>query len=178
MRSDYRVSFPLIGEIDVKSKSLREIQSIANTHYQTVNPNLKVNLFVHKTHPRYFYVMGEVNSPGSHLITRSITLFEALAMAGGASRQAKLESVLLLRRQGTQVEAKVYNLKAALKANKFGSLGVLQADDVIFLPRTKLASTANVARQVSSAMLFNGFGMGFSYRVDDKGRITTSDTNE
>lgn len=169
--NNYQISLPLIGSMDVKDKSLEQIRAEANQKYQTINKNLQVDLFVHKLQPRNLYVMGEVIKPGAYRVDAPVTLFEAIALSGGASRQAKLSSVLVLRKHGEKVRAKVVNVGGAMKGNGDLALAMVEPNDVIYIPRTRLAKSSDVMRQVSSLMLFNGFGFGFSYRVDDKDEV-------
>ena len=47
-------------------------------------------------------------------------------------------------------------------------LAYLQPEDMLYVPKTKLASAAELSRQLADVVLFQGFGFSFSYRVDNK----------
>lgn len=169
--NNFQISLPLIGSMDVRDKSIEQIREEANQKYQSINKSLKIDVFVHELQPRNLYVMGEVTKPGAYRVDAPVTLFEAIALSGGASRQAKLSSVLVLRKHGEKVRAKVVNVGNAMKGKGELAMAMVEPNDVIYIPRTQLAKSSDVMRQVSSLMLFNGFGFGFSYRVDDKDEV-------
>jgi len=39
---------------------------------------------------------------------------------------------------------------------------------MLYVPKTKLASAGELARQLADVVLFQGMGLSFSYRVDNK----------
>ncbi|MNR45953.1 hypothetical protein D3C85_1648600 [compost metagenome] len=60
-----------------------------------------------------------------------------------------------------------YNVDAALDASA-AQVAYLQPDDMLYVPKTKLASAGDLARQLADVVLFQGVGFGFAYRVDNK----------
>ena len=169
--TDYLISLPLIGSLNIEGKNLVDIRTMANSKYQAINPNLQIDLFVHKLTPRNLYVMGEVLKPGAYRVDKSVSLFEALALSGGASRQAQLSSVLVLRQNNDKIVANVVDLAKTMTGQEALNIHMIQPNDVIYVPRTKLAKSSDVMRQVGSLFLFNGFGFSFSYRVDDRDEV-------
>ncbi|OUR97984.1 hypothetical protein A9Q81_12025 [Gammaproteobacteria bacterium 42_54_T18] len=171
VRQDQKVSLPLVGDISVKGKSIADLRKEANGLYANVTKGLSVDVLLQKSHPRRIYVFGEVNNPGGHLITGPISLFQAVAIAGGASHDAELETVVALRQEGSEMVAKVFNLENALNGNGQVLSAMLNPEDVIYIPRSRLSSTAQVMRHVSEIFMFRGLGATLSYRVDDPTRF-------
>jgi len=55
-------------------------------------------------------VLGYVRNPGSYRVKREITIFEALALAGGALEKAKLSGARIIRPDGKRVEVNIEKL--------------------------------------------------------------------
>ncbi|MBV1921311.1 MAG: polysaccharide biosynthesis/export family protein [Pseudomonadales bacterium] len=177
VRQDQKVSLPLIGDLSVKGKTIASLREEANTLYANVSKGLSVDVLLQKSHPRRIYVFGEVNNPGGHLITGPISLFQAVAIAGGANHDAELETVVALRQEEGEMVAKVFNLEDALNGNGKVFSAMLNPEDVIYIPRTRLSTTAQVMRHVSEIFMFRGLGATLSYRVDDPSRFEDDVSN-
>jgi polysaccharide export outer membrane protein len=112
--------------------------------------------------------LGEVAQPGSYPIRRPISVLEALTLARGANVKARLDSVVIMRRNGNQVEARHYDVEKALSGDA-SQIAYLQPEDMLYVPKTGLAKAGETARQLADVVLFQGVGFGFGYRVDNKG---------
>ena len=104
------------------------------------------------------YVLGDVNRPGGFVMQDSgkITLLEALAQAGGASKTASLKSAVLMRKS-----AQGYvTTKLDVSRIEHGQEPDLElgANDVLFVPSNKLKnalnSTQSVATSIGSASIY------------------------
>lgn len=98
---DGTISVGLVGRVAVAgqpiSEASKKIEMLLDAE-QLVNP--QVNITVESYAPRRFVVWGQVRNPGSFVIPaeESITLPEALAMAGGNSEIGDLSRVTVTRR--------------------------------------------------------------------------------
>ena len=94
------VMLPLVGEVKVGGMTLAQatarIQQLYDKDY-LVNP--QVNLVVEKFAARHFSVLGQVQRPGSFDFPQneSVSLLEAIAMAGGYTRLGAPSKVSVLR---------------------------------------------------------------------------------
>lgn len=102
---DGAVVFPLIGRVNVGGMSplaaAKTIQSLLDKDY-LVNP--QVTLLVTGYARRSYTVLGEVQKPGSYDMPGrdSISLLEAIGMAGGYTRLANPSNVTVKRRNRDQ----------------------------------------------------------------------------
>ena len=62
-----------------------------------------------------FSVLGRVNSPGSFATGRYINVLEALSMAGGGTEFADLGSVVIIRKNGSQLQVLRANVAPLLR---------------------------------------------------------------
>ncbi len=167
VRDDYKISLPLVGEISVKDKSVQAVKTEANQRYEKLFQGMSVDVLLQKTHPRQIFVFGEVNNPGGHFVNSDVSLFQALALAGGPTREAELSTVVAMTQIKGEMKAKVYDLEDLIngKSDKMSTL--LSPDDVIYIPRNRLSTTAQVMRSVSEIMMFRGIGVSGTYSLNN-----------
>ena len=86
----------------------------------------------------FFSVMGEVKSPGKFDMPaeRSVTLLEAIAMAGGFTKDADLNKVKVMRVEEGGKATIFVNIKDITEKDQKDKDIVLQADDIVFVPES------------------------------------------
>lgn len=90
------VSLPLIGEVAVRGLSVREAEKRIEARYldgYLRQPRVNVEVLNY----RPFYILGEVNDPGSYPYVNGMTVLNAVALAGGFTYRAREEEILLVR---------------------------------------------------------------------------------
>ncbi|POA18286.1 polysaccharide biosynthesis protein [Pseudomonas sp. FW300-N1A1] len=165
--NDGYASFPEVGAVPLQGMSVSQLETFLNTRYAQLPGRMTVDVMLKSTQGNEVFVLGEVGQPGAYPVRRPISVLEALTLARGANAKARLDSVVIMRRNGNQVEARHYDVDAALSGDA-AQIAYLQPDDMLFVPKTKLASAGELARQLADVVLFQGVGMSFSYRLDDK----------
>lgn len=92
------LALPLIGEVQGAGRTLRELESQIETAFNEggflVNPQVGVEVLSY----RPFYILGEVNQPGSYAYVSGMTGITAVAMAGGFTYRARQSSMTVQRR--------------------------------------------------------------------------------
>lgn len=90
------LALPLIGEIDVGGKTPRQTeQAIAAKLSAGYLVNPRVNIEVMNFRP--FFILGEVNKPGSYPYVNDMTVISAVALAGGYTSRAVTGHVYVKR---------------------------------------------------------------------------------
>lgn len=96
------LAFPLIGNIDANGMTPRELQTAIakklDPEYMR-NPSVSVEVATH----RPFYVVGEVQKPGSYPYVTDLTLLDAVATAGGQTYRANMSNFWIKRRVNGQI---------------------------------------------------------------------------
>src|ERR1700757_1498198 len=126
--------FPLIGSVGLAGKTVAEATAVLRQHYLNgylVNP--QISLIITSYSKRTFTVLGQVQRPGSYDIQsdRTISLLEAIGMAGGYSRIADPGRITVRRRENGQDEVLHINGKRAEKAGYGAEDFLVKAGDVI-----------------------------------------------
>jgi len=90
------VSLPLIGAVNAKGLSIRELEkSIETSLLEGYLKNPKVSIEVLNYRP--FYILGEVKEPGSYPYVNGMTVLNAVALGGGYTYRANKSRITLIR---------------------------------------------------------------------------------
>jgi polysaccharide biosynthesis/export protein len=166
VRPDGNATFAMLGDVFVAGRTVPEVTEDLNERYQEVLPGLTVDLFVERQEGSLVYVMGQVNNPGAFRILKPTAIFEALALAGSPMDDAKLNSVIVMRRNGDKIVARKLNVGRSLSMRRGGKFFVVQPDDIVYVPRKTIAKLADLARDVQDIIFFRGWGLGLDYDLD------------
>ena len=98
VRPDGQISFPLVGDIDAKGKTVSDLRAEITERLQIYIPNLVVTVTVARILGKKIYVIGQVNNPGEFVVNPTVDVMQALSMAGGTTPFAKLGDIIILRR--------------------------------------------------------------------------------
>lgn len=99
------------------------------------------------------YVVGDVNRPSGLVIDNGqLTVLQALALAGGTNRTAKLGAARIIRKGPNGMTETKLQIKKMLEAKAPDV--ALQADDILFIPVSgaKIAATKTVDTAMSAAL--------------------------
>lgn len=150
VRSDGTASFLLVDSISVAGMTAAELDDRLSELYRektaSATDGVEVTIDVltgggavtATSDGQSVYVVGEVIRPGAlSVVGRSLTLFEAIADAGGhIKRSANLRNTVLVRRIASTGEMKSWRLDADIYSWGKVPAIMLQARDVVFVPNT------------------------------------------
>ena len=84
------------------------------------------------------YIYGEVVSPGIHSFDQSVNLLEAIIMAGGPTRDAKLKDIRVVRRaSGSFSRVIKLNIESYVKEDAKHDFFRLLPEDIVYIPMKK-----------------------------------------
>jgi polysaccharide export outer membrane protein len=94
------VTLPLVGEYRVEGLSYSELRiALLDSYRQYLqNPSIEVTVL------RRISILGEVRSPGVYQVDATVSLFGALALAGGITQNGNPDKIQLIRGEATVVE--------------------------------------------------------------------------
>lgn len=151
-----RISLALIpGGVFVNGKTTQEVAEIIKKKYDEyiIDPDVTVSL--DKAMSYRYSVVGDVLQPGVRLMSRRMTVTEALAEAGGVLSTGDRSKVYVLRRQSTGfVEPLTVNVSAIYKGKAPDNTYLVPGDQIV-VPGNKMkkvrewlgfASVASFAR--------------------------------
>ncbi|MBF0344598.1 MAG: polysaccharide export protein [Nitrospirae bacterium] len=149
LRPDGSFSFPLVGQVQAKGLSVKELeQKMEESLAQyIVKPQVIIN--AQKITSHKMYVLGEVSRPGMILVEDDLTLIQAIAQSGGVTQDAKASGIVLLRK------GKVYtlNLTGVLKGISGDNIR-LKSGDILYVPPSSLADAGRFISDISRLLGF------------------------
>ena len=117
------VSMPLIGEVPAEGKTVRELQRAIEVALKDGYLNdPKVSAEVLNFRP--FYILGEVNTPGTYPYSDELTVLNAVAVAGGFTYRAN-QKIIFIRREGEDVESR-YSLTSTTRVRPGDTIRVAE----------------------------------------------------
>ena len=135
IRSDGRISLPMVGELTAEGRPLESLQAELSRRYQPQLQNNTVTVTLEHTSATA-YVTGAVVKPGKVTIDRPMTAFEAIMEAGGFDPDfANMKKVIVLRNENGVQSSHTLNLKPALKGQPYRAFYV-RPRDVIYVPQS------------------------------------------
>lgn len=166
IESDGRISLPLAGTMLVAGLSVSEVEELLNQRLAVESPNLRASVRTKLLTRRNFTVMGEVYRPGRYALPGELTLVDAIALAGGDTPVADLESVLVIGApQGETVEAWLYDVETALEHGSALPQICVHPQDTIVVLRTGIGDVNEwIDQWIRRNVPVN---MTFTYRLDD-----------
>ena len=95
----------------------------------------EVTVMVQQINSQKFNVLGQVAHPGNFVIANSLTVLDAIALAGGFRDFAKQKSVYILRQNADGTQTRLpFNYKEVVKGTKPGQNIKLQPRDTVVVP--------------------------------------------
>jgi len=134
VRPDGRVSFDLIGDVEVRGRTVEDVRAEIARRLKEFIVQPDVTVILAKSESRTYYVFGEVMRPGAYPLIGDVTALKALGSAGGATRFAAQNDSRLVR-PATEGEL-VYGVHfEAMTESGYGQTNyLLQPGDVIYVP--------------------------------------------
>ena len=128
VKSDGNIKFPIVGEINVKDKTLRETKEAIE---EAIKPILKINSVDVRMVGRTFSIIGSGKSGRFTFPKEKINIFQALAMAGDLGFYADRSKIRILRVTDKGNQIKTFDVRSIDIINS--EFYYLEPDDIIFL---------------------------------------------
>jgi polysaccharide biosynthesis/export protein VpsN len=100
------ISYPLLGELPVAGLSPDELEGLITSRLKgpyLVDPRVTVSIEEY----RQFFVIGQVNRPGSYPYAPGLTVRKAISIAGGFTERASRGKIFIVSERPAQEERRV-----------------------------------------------------------------------
>ncbi|HEX4487763.1 MAG TPA: polysaccharide biosynthesis/export family protein [Terriglobales bacterium] len=135
VRSDGRISLPLIGEVQAAGRTPRQLQEELAKKLTSFISEPDVTVIVQEIHSQKFNVLGQVGKPGTFLLTDSTTVLDAIALAGGFRDFAKQKAIYVLRQNADGTQTRLpFNYKDVVKGKNIEQNVKLLPRDTVVVP--------------------------------------------
>jgi len=163
---DGRIKLPLLPKgLLVAGKTIEQVADQVNDSYNGLIPGMYTTSALYEATGNQVYVFGAVREPGYYNIKGPTTVLQAVALAGGHSKDAKISNTLLISRdEFSRPVGRLINLKDMLASGNIGKDLFVRQSDVIYVPTTRLGR-ATLLGQTLRAMIPVNFS--FTYGITD-----------
>jgi polysaccharide export outer membrane protein len=130
VRPDGKISLPLVNEVvadGLTPEQLAETIAKGLSRYMT---QPEVSVAVQQVNSKKYFIIGEVQKPGSYPLTVPTTVLEALVNAGGFRDFANPKKIIILRK-GQRLK---FNYKEVIAGKKMEQNIALENGDQIIVP--------------------------------------------
>jgi len=134
VRPDGKISYPLIGEVEVAGKTVRQLREEITRRLEKYVTDAQVTVLLLKAQNYKIYVVGKVNKPGEFVVGRPANVMQALAMAGGLTPFASPGRIVILRRLGDKEQTLPFDYKAVSRGQGLEQNVTLLPGDVVVVP--------------------------------------------
>ena len=140
IQPDGFVTLKAVGDVKVVGQTVPELTQTLRTAYgKMLNDPLIVVVLKDFAKP-YFIADGQVTHPGRYDMRGTVTLTEAVAIAGGFTESAKHSQVLLFRRVNDEwLSAKIFNIKSMQKRGDLHEDPTLRPGDMLIVPKNMIS---------------------------------------
>jgi len=135
VRSDGKISLPLIGEIQATGRTPLQLEQDISTKLQNYIAKPEVTVIVTQINSKKFNILGQVARPGSYSLSVAPTVMDAIATAGGLRDFAKQKSIYILRQRAGGAESRItFNYKDFIKGKDLNQNIKLEPHDTVVVP--------------------------------------------
>jgi len=155
-----RISLALIpGGLFVNGKTTEEVEQLIKKRYDEYIIDPQVTVSLDKASSYRYSVIGDVAQPGIKLMSRRLSVTEALAEAGGVLATGNRSKVVVLRKQANGILAPIpVDVSAIYKGRAPDSTYLIPGDQVV-VPGNKLKTFQKIMSMVQVigfARIFTG----------------------
>ncbi len=134
-----------VSDLHVEGMTVPELRQAMQNAYAKVLHDPIITVSLTNFQKPYFVVLGEVSKPGQYELRDDIIMTEAVAIAGGYTKDAKHSQVFLFRRISNDwAEVHELNMKHMLYSKNLAEDIHLQPGDIIFLPKNFISKFQDV----------------------------------
>jgi polysaccharide export outer membrane protein len=157
---DGRISYPLISEgVFVAGKTVQQVQEELTKKLDEYIIDPKISVSLDKAMSARYSVLGDVAQPGIRVMTRRLSVYEAVAEAGGVLSTGDKSKVFVLRRQEDgSLRPFLVNIKD-IERGQAKEVAYLSPGDQVVVPGNrmkKIKQIMDLASVVSFARIFTG----------------------
>jgi len=140
VRPDGMITLNPVGDVRAAGMTTADLDSQLTELYRNVYRDPHVTIAVTRLAGNFVHVLGEVRAPGSYEVMPNATVLQAIARAGGATDNASLGNVILMRRTGpNSLVARKIQASHAITYSQASQDPYLRRFDIVYVPKTTIA---------------------------------------
>lgn len=159
---DGRISFYLIPEgVRVVGKTTQQVQEEIQKKLDEYIIDPQVTVYLEKAMSARYSVLGDVGKPGVMIMTRRVSVMEALAEAGGVLNTGDKKKVIILRRKADGTLSAIPVNVSNIEKGRAKEMAYLAPGDQVIVPGNRLKSIQQLMGFVPMLSFGRIFGLPF-----------------
>lgn len=148
IRPDGMISLQLIDDVQAAGRSPADLDAELTHRYTGELADPQISVIVRTAAGHRMYVDGEVTKPGVVEVMGGMTLYQAIAMAGGLTDNAHRKQVILIRRgPDGQPVGRAIDVRAIQRGSGPGNDVPVRPMDIVYVPKSKIATVDLFVKQ-------------------------------
>jgi protein involved in polysaccharide export with SLBB domain len=141
VRPDGRISLQIVKDVPVVGLTPAELTNVLTERYAAELKKPEITVIVRQFTSAKVFVDGEVSKRGLLPLAYPMTVFEAIAQAGGFTEYARQNEIILIRRyQDKAPKITVVDMEKFLNGADFGQDIMLAPYDIVFVPKSPIGN--------------------------------------
>ncbi|MBW1676645.1 MAG: polysaccharide biosynthesis/export family protein [Deltaproteobacteria bacterium] len=134
VRLDGKISLPLIDDIQTVGLTCGKLENLIEEKYTDFVEVPEVSVTLLQSGSGKIYMLGKIQSPGEHPLTKKMTVLQAISRAGGLGPWADTSDIRLIRKIGGVERHFRIDYEAIISGEDMSHNILLEPGDTIFVP--------------------------------------------
>jgi polysaccharide biosynthesis/export protein len=156
-----KISYPLVGAVFVVGKTTEQVEVELTKRLDEYIIDPKVTVALEKAMSARYSVLGDVGQPGIRIMTRRVSVLEALGDAGGVLPTGDKKKVVILRRQADGNVHPISINVSDIERGKAKEMAYLVPGDQVVVPGNKLKTVQKIMGLLPILGFARIFGLPF-----------------
>ncbi len=150
VRQDGKISVLLIGDMTAEGLAVSQLDQLITEKLKDYIKYPEVSVTIRKIGGKKVILLGEVNKPGVYAVTGQSSVLELIAMSGGYSKDAVMNSVVVIRGGLQKPVGYRLDLVKAMKKGDLSQNMVLEPEDIVYVPKSFISNVNHIMTQILS----------------------------
>lgn len=141
VRPDGKISLQIVKDVPVVGLTPAELTNVLTERYAAELKKPEITVIVRQFTSQKVFIDGEVSRRGLIPLASPMTVFEAIAQAGGFTEYARQNEIIIIRRyQDKSPKITVVNMEDFVYGKDFGQDIMLAAYDIVYVPKSPIGN--------------------------------------
>lgn len=141
VRPDGKISLQIVKDVTVVGLTPAELTNLLTEKYAAELKKPEITVIVRQFTSQKVFVDGEVSKRGLLPLAGPMTVFEAIAQAGGFTEYARKNEIIIIRRyQDKSPKITVVDMEKFVDGTDFGQDIMLAAYDIVYVPKSAIGN--------------------------------------
>jgi polysaccharide export outer membrane protein len=134
VRADGMITLPLLNDVKAAGVTPLQLKKDLEEKIKDFVEVPEISVIVKESLSRRIYIVGKVAKQGEYLLSKDMTVLQALSVAGGLAEWADSDDIVIIRRAGGEEKRLLFDYKKVISGRKLEQNIYLQPNDTIIVP--------------------------------------------